>query len=84
MKNYRRQDNSTNILNKTSFDEEKNTLKLRTRSEIAARIGVSVRKMYTDIKLSHILREGIKERGLLNADEQSLLFKFYGIPFPYF
>lgn len=86
MKNYKPQNGYINSLNKMPLDktfQEENILKLRSRSEIAVRIGVSVRQMYTDIHSSDSLREGIKERRLLNADEQRLLFEFYGIPFPY-
>ena len=66
-----------------STSEIENSLKLRTRGEIANRMGVGVRKMYTDIHDSATLKCKIKERGLLCAEEQRLLFSFYGIPFPY-
>ena len=64
MKNYKHQNSYNNNLKKMPLDktsQEKNILKLRTRSEIALRIGVSVRKMYTDIRFSDSLREAIKD-----------------------
>jgi hypothetical protein len=66
-----------------SSSNSDNILKLRTRDEIASRIGVGIRKMYTDIHAPEALKGKIKERGLLNAEEQRLLFAFYGIPFPF-
>jgi hypothetical protein len=57
--------------------------RLRTRQEVAAIIGLGVRKLYEDIHNNDVLKSKIRPRGLLFVEEQRLIFSFYGIPFPY-
>ena len=53
--------------------------RFKTRKEVAEEIGISIRKLYSDIQDCELLREKIPKRGLLYPEHVRHIKSHYGL-----
>lgn len=53
--------------------------RFKTRGEVASEIGISIRKLYSDIQKCELLRDKIPKRGLLYPEHIRYIKSHYGL-----